>query len=56
MPLKSSSAFTGLGETVAPGDVANLARSDKRAFRVAFNGNPPSQHELYWRALVLDRY
>jgi len=56
VPVKSSSAFTGLGETVAPGDVANLARSGKRAFRVAFASTPPQSPQLYWRTLVLDRY
>lgn len=56
VPVKSSSAFTGLGETVAPGDVANLARSGKRAFRIAFASTPPQSPQLYWRTLVLDRY
>ncbi len=56
MPLKSNTAFTGLGENVSPGDVANLARSGKRAFRVVFNGERPMPWDLYWRSLVLDNY
>lgn len=56
MPIKSNTAFTGLGETVAPGDVANLAQSANRAFRVAFSGAAPSSERLYWRSLVLDQF
>ncbi|AZZ93046.1 DUF3488 domain-containing protein [Hahella sp. KA22] len=56
MPLKSSTAFTGLDENMSPGDVANLAQSGERAFRIVFNGPRPAYRELYWRALILDRY
>ncbi len=56
MPLKSTSAFTGLDDSVSPGDVANLAQSGERAFRVAFNDELPSREKLYWRGLILDNY
>ncbi len=56
MPLKSTSAFTGLDDTVSPGDVANLAQSGERAFRVTFENEVPPKKELYWRGLILDRY
>ncbi|OZG73484.1 hypothetical protein BTA51_10735 [Hahella sp. CCB-MM4] len=56
MPLNSSSAFTGLDDTVSPGDVANLAQSGERAFRVTFRDNIPLPKDLYWKGLILDRY
>ena len=56
MTMTSNSAFTGLAESLAPGDVANLAQSGKRAFRVAFAGLPPPSAQLYWRTLILDYY
>lgn len=46
-------ARTGLAESMAPGDVADLARSGELAFRAAFEGVPPGQSTLYWRALTL---
>ncbi len=56
MPLKSSSAFTGLDDSVSPGDVANLAQSGERAFRATFNSDLPQPKDLYWRGLILDQY
>jgi len=56
VPL-ANSAKTGLSDTVKPGDIANLSRSTKLAFRVDFNGQPiPSYSQLYWRAMVLEDY
>ena len=46
-------ARTGLAESMAPADVAELARSGELAFRVAFDGAPPAQAQLYWRAMTL---
>ncbi len=47
-----SAATTGLSDTLTPGDIASLGRSDELAFRVIFDGDPPRQSELYWRGLV----
>ncbi len=47
-----SAATTGLSDTLTPGDVARLGRSDELAFRVVFNGDVPQQRDLYWRGLV----
>jgi len=56
MPL-AKSAETGLSDTVKPGDIANLTRSTKLAFRVDFNQQAlPSYSKLYWRAMVLEDY
>jgi len=56
VPL-AKSAETGLSDTVKPGDIANLTRSTKLAFRVDFNQQTlPSYSQLYWRAMVLEDY
>src|SRR5690606_16629392 len=49
-------ARTGLAESMAPGDVANLARSGDLVFRAAFDGALPAQATLYWRALTLTQF
>lgn len=53
----AQSAETGLSDTVRPGDIANLSRSTKLAFRVDFKQqNIPAYSQLYWRAMVLEKY
>jgi len=49
-------ARTGLAESMTPADVAELARSGGLAFRAAFDGAPPVQSQLYWRAMTLSRF
>ena len=56
MPSDATSARTGLSETMAPGSMANLARSGEPAFRVRFDGVAPAPEELYWRGPVLSAY
>ncbi|RCV87183.1 transglutaminase TgpA family protein [Billgrantia montanilacus] len=46
-------ASTGLTDEVSPGDIAQLSRSDARAFRVSFDGEEPATHERYWRVYTL---
>ncbi|NTS75477.1 DUF3488 domain-containing transglutaminase family protein [Catenovulum sp. SM1970] len=53
---KSQNAQTGLSETMKFGDIANLSRSNKLAFRATFDNLPPEQKDLYWRVLVHDIY
>ena len=55
VPLNSS-AKTGLSDILAPGDIANLARSNELAFNVTFLDKTPVYSQRYWRALVLDAY
>lgn len=56
VPL-AKSAETGLSDTVKPGDIANLTRSSKLAFRADFGGQTiPEYSQLYWRAMVLENY
>ncbi|MEN7341606.1 MAG: DUF3488 and transglutaminase-like domain-containing protein [Pseudomonadota bacterium] len=47
---------TGLSSTLSPGDISNLSESDEVAFRVRFLDTPPSQSQLYWRAIVMQRF
>ncbi len=51
VPIAKTS-YTGLGQEMKPGDVANLAQSDQIVFRAVFNDGIPSNPELYWRGLV----
>ncbi|MEJ2090489.1 MAG: DUF3488 and transglutaminase-like domain-containing protein, partial [Gammaproteobacteria bacterium] len=51
VPLPGSS-ITGLSDSVRPGDVAALTRSDRLAFRAVIDGPVPPLSQLYWRGLV----
>jgi len=55
--LGALGARTGLGERLAPGEIASLAGNRSPAARVSFNGgNPPPADERYWRVLVHERF
>ncbi|HXA47393.1 MAG TPA: DUF3488 and transglutaminase-like domain-containing protein, partial [Burkholderiaceae bacterium] len=56
LPNDANAGKTGLSPTMSPGSISDLAQSDEIAFRVKFFDPPPSQANLYWRALVLDTY
>jgi transglutaminase-like putative cysteine protease len=56
VPDESHGARTGLSDSMAPGQMSNLARSEDVAFRVKFDGPVPPQHALYWRGPVLGSY
>lgn len=56
VPLVSGAAKTGISDTMAPGDISNLAQSSERAFRVAFGEAIPANEDRYWRGLILDRF
>jgi transglutaminase-like putative cysteine protease len=47
------SAGSGLGDTMSPGDITELALSDDIAFRVRFATAPPPPQERYWRGPVM---
>ncbi len=49
-------AATGLTDEIAPGDIARLSRSDRRAFRVRFEGDEPAPSERYWRVYTLSHF
>lgn len=56
VPLPGGGARTGMSDHMGPGDIAQLSQSDALAFRAAFTGAVPAQHDLYWRGLVLDKF
>lgn len=56
IPVKAKTATTGITDEMTPGDIAELANSDERAFRVSFSGDMPRQQDLYWRGVVLDYF
>ena len=56
VPIDTSSGTTGLSDTMSPGDISSLSRSNEVAFRVRFDGPVPPPAERYWRAMVLHRF
>ncbi|MBP8236933.1 MAG: DUF3488 domain-containing protein, partial [Pseudomonas sp.] len=56
LPVPNDKATTGLSDSMAPADIADLSRSAALAFRASFEGQTPPRSELYWRALTLDRF
>ncbi len=53
---ETSRAATGLADSVSPGDIAELSRSDARAFRAEFRGEAPPPGERYWRVYTLSHF
>lgn len=49
-------AATGLTDEISPGDIAQLSRSDARAFRARFEGRQPAPDERYWRVYTLSHF
>ncbi len=45
-------AQSGLGDTLQPGSINELALSPQLAFRVKFNGQLPPRNQRYWRGPV----
>jgi transglutaminase-like putative cysteine protease len=46
-------AVSGLGDSMSPGDITDLALSDDMAFRARFTGPSPQARLRYWRGPVL---
>jgi transglutaminase-like putative cysteine protease len=53
IPNDGHVAGSGLGDTMSPGDIDQLALSDEVAFRVHFSGATPPPRERYWRGPVM---
>ena len=49
-------ALSGLSDSMAPADIAELSKSDELVFTATFNGVPPARAQLYWRALTLEHF
>ena len=57
IPIQKDHATTGLSDQMSPGDIAELSQSSALAFRILADMRQlPDRSELYWRALVLDKY
>jgi transglutaminase-like putative cysteine protease len=56
MPRDAGSGLSGLSDTMAPGNITQLALSDDIAFRVRFIDPEPAPSKLYWRGVVLGDY
>jgi transglutaminase-like putative cysteine protease len=53
LPQDGQAGRTGLSDTMSPGNIANLIKSDALAFRVQFEDRLPPYQALYWRGPVL---
>ncbi len=56
MPSDAFGAKSGMSDTMAPGNIVNLAMSQEIAFRVNFLDPLPPRQTLYWRGIVLGNY
>ncbi|HET7404313.1 MAG TPA: DUF3488 and DUF4129 domain-containing transglutaminase family protein [Usitatibacter sp.] len=56
LPQDAKAAGSGLSDTMTPGNVADLIKSDRVAFRVSFPVEMPPYQTLYWRGPVLTRF
>jgi protein-glutamine gamma-glutamyltransferase len=56
VPIDTSTAATGLSDTMSPGDISGLSQSNAVAFRATFDGAVPGAADRYWRGLVLHRF
>ena len=56
VPGTSTSATSGLGDTMNPGDITSLALSDDIAFRAQFLSRPPPARDLYWRGPTMTHF
>ena len=53
LPGDAHGGRTGLSDSMAPGNISQLAMSDDIAFRVKFTDAPPAPAKRYWRGAVL---
>jgi transglutaminase-like putative cysteine protease len=52
LPQDAYEGMTGLSDTMTPGTISQLSQSDAIAFRVRFEGEPPTRGQMYWRGPV----
>src|SRR5690606_37746507 len=57
IPIPENKGVTGIGDSMSPGDIAELSQSGALAFRIIGDVSKlPPRSELYWPALVLEEY
>jgi protein-glutamine gamma-glutamyltransferase len=52
---QDNAAISGLSDSMSPGDISKLSKSDAIAFGVDFESAVPQAQDLYWRGPVLGR-
>jgi len=52
----TTSASSGISDSMSPGAISDLQLFDKVAMRVKFTGEAPNTNQMYWRAIVLDEF
>lgn len=53
---EDSMATTGLSDSMSPGSIGEISKSNEVAFRVEFDGPAPAPNQLYWRGPVLSEF
>lgn len=56
VPIDTSTAATGLSDSMSPGDISSLSLSNAVAFRARFEDAAPPPVQRYWRGMVLTRF
>jgi transglutaminase-like putative cysteine protease len=56
LPQDTRAGMSGLSDSMTPGTISNLIKSDATAFRVRFEGGRPPYSALYWRGPVLTEF
>jgi transglutaminase-like putative cysteine protease len=56
IPNDAMSGRSGLSAQMQVGDLASLALDDGIAMRIKWDGDPPAQHDLYFRGPVLSEF
>lgn len=56
LDISSPEHTVGLRDSMTPADIAELGRTNARAFRAEFVGDIPRQEQLYWRGLVFSEF
>ncbi len=55
-PGDTATGNTGLSNSMSPGTISRLLESTEIAFRVKFDGAPPTNDKLYWRGPVFGTF
>jgi transglutaminase-like putative cysteine protease len=56
LPQDARGGSSGLSDTMTPGNIAKLIKSDALAFRVQFYGERPPFSAMYWRGPVMTEF
>ena len=56
VPTQQGQGKTGVSESMSPGTIGSLTRSDELAFRVSFSSAVPPRSAMYWRGIVLSDF